>query len=155
MPNDAPQFAADDPAAPTPPAAGAPQGDDQLREVLARTTAAALAVSGAEPGRVFADLARGLARVLNTEAALIAEFVDSSKVRMRTLALVFEDRLLRNVEYDVTQTPCRHIVGRASRFVSQGVNPEFSPGTLFSAQGFDAYAGYSILNAAGDRCATE
>jgi len=151
MPNDAPQFAADDPAAPTPPAAGAPQGDDQLREVLARTTAAALAVSGAEPGRVFADLARGLARVLNTEAALIAEFVDSSKVRMRTLALVFEGRLLRNVEYDVTLTPCRHIVGRASRFVSQGVNPEFSPGTLFSAQGFDAYAGYSILNGAGEQ----
>jgi PAS domain S-box-containing protein len=151
MPNDAPQFAADDPAAPTPPATGTPQSDDQLREVLARTTAAALAVSGAEPERVFADLARGLARVLNTEAALIAEFVDSSKVRMRTLALVFEDRLLRNVEYDVTQTPCRHIVGRASRFVSQGVNPEFSPGTLFSAQGFDAYAGYSILNAAGEQ----
>jgi PAS domain S-box-containing protein len=151
MPNDAPQFAADDPAAPTSPVTGAPQGDDQLHEVLARTTAAALAVSGAKPGRVFADLARGLARVLNTEAALIGEFVDTSQVRMRTLALVLEGRLLRNVEYDVTQTPCRHIVGRASRFVSQGVNPEFSPGTLFSAQGFDAYAGYSILNGASEQ----
>jgi len=31
------------------------------------------------------------------------------------------------------------------------VNPEFSPGTLFSAQGFDAYAGYSILNGAGEQ----
>ncbi len=125
--------------------------DAQLREVLARTTAAALAVSGAEPGRVFDDLARGLARVLGTDAALIAEFVDAAKVRMRTLALVFHGKMLKNVEYDVTLTPCRHIVGRASRFVPQGVNPEFAPGTLFSAQGFDAYAGYSILNGAGEQ----
>jgi len=128
-----------------------PGSDAQLREVLARTTAAALAVSGAKPGRVFDDLARGLARVLGTDAALIAEFVDAAKVRMRTLSLVFRGKVLKNVEYDVTLTPCRHIVGRASRFVSQGVNPEFAPGTLFSSQGFDAYAGYSILNGVGEQ----
>jgi PAS domain S-box-containing protein len=151
MPNETTQSVADDPLAAKSLAEEATQSDHQLREVLARTTAAALAVSGAEPGRVFQDLALGLARVLNTDAALIAEFVDSAKVRMRTLALAFEGRLLRAVEYDVTQTPCRHVVGRASRFVAQGVNSEFAPGTLFSAQGFDAYAGYSILNGAGEQ----
>ncbi|HQR20935.1 MAG TPA: PAS domain S-box protein [Burkholderiaceae bacterium] len=128
-----------------------PDEDAGLQEVLERTTAAALAVSSAEPGRVFEDLALGLARVLGTDAALIAEFVDDGRQRMRTLALCFEGRLLRAVEYDVSQTPCRHIVGRASRFVPQGVNPEFAPGTLFAAQGFDAYAGYSIPNAAGEQ----
>jgi PAS domain S-box-containing protein len=123
----------------------------QLREVLARTTAAAFAVSSAESGRVFEDLVLGLAQVLGTDAALIAVFVDEAKVRMRTLGLCFEGRLLRSVEYDVRQTPCRHIVGRASRFVPQGVNSEFMPGTLFSTKGFDAYAGYSILNDAGEQ----
>ena len=129
----------------------AAESDVRLSEVLARTTAAALAVSGAEPGRVFEDLALSLAQVLGTDAALIAEFVDGAKRRMRTLALCFEGRALRSVEYDVSQTPCRHIVGRASRFVPRGVNSEFGPGTLFSAQGFDAYAGYSILNGAGEQ----
>ncbi|MGE5714747.1 MAG: PAS domain S-box protein, partial [Betaproteobacteria bacterium] len=122
-----------------------------VSEVLARMTAAALTVSSAEPGRVFEDLARGLTGVLGTEAALIAVFVDGSKQRMRTLALVHRGRLLRRVEYDVSLTPCRHIVGRASRFVPHGVNREFSPGTIFAAQGFDAYAGYSILNDAGEQ----
>jgi hypothetical protein len=98
----------------------AAEADVRLSEVLARTTAAAVAVSGGEPGRVFEDLALGLAKVLGTDAALIAEFVDDAKRRMRTLALCFEGRTLRSVEYDVSQTPCRHIVGRASRFVPRG-----------------------------------
>ncbi len=123
----------------------------ELSEVLARTTAAALAVSSAAPGRVFDDLALALARVLGTDAALIAKFVDADRQRMRTLAVCFEGRLLSSFEYDVSQTPCRHIVGRTSRFVAQGVNGEFAPGTLFAAQGFDAYAGYSILNNAGEQ----
>ena len=122
-----------------------------LREVLERTTAAALAVSGAEAGRVFEDLAFGLARVLGTDAAAIAEFVDAGKSRMRTLALVLDGSLRKQVEYDVSQTPCRYIVGRESRFVPQGVHAEFAPGTAFAAMGFDAYAGYSILNAAGEQ----
>ena len=134
-----------------PPPAESADTAAQLREVLSRTTAAALTVSGAEPGRVFEDLALGLTRVLGIDAALIAEFVDDAKQKMRTLALCFEGRSLRSVEYDVSQTPCRHIVGRASRFVPHGVNAEFRPGTLFSAQGFDAYAGYSILSVAGEQ----
>ena len=126
-------------------------GSTGLREVLERTTAAAFAVSSAGAGRVFEDLALGLARVLGTDAALIAEFIDDDKVRMKTRALALEGRLLTQFEYDVSQTPCRHIVGRESRFVPHGVHPEFAPGTLFAAKGFDSYAGYSILNAAGEQ----
>jgi PAS domain S-box-containing protein len=122
-----------------------------LQEVLERTTAAALAVSSAGAGQVFEDLALGLARVLGTDAALIAEFVDTDKVRMRSLALALEGRLQAPLEYDVSETPCRLIVGRESRFVPQGVHSEFAPGTLFAAKGFDSYAGFSILNAAGEQ----
>jgi PAS domain S-box-containing protein len=153
MPQDTASESTDDVAAATESATRSvgEGADTQLREVLARTTAAALAVSGAEPGRVFEDLALGLARVLGTDAALIGEFIDDSRQTMRTLALSFEGRILRPIEYDVSQTPCRHIVGRASRFVPQGVNSEFTPGTIFAAKGFDAYAGYSILNDAGEQ----
>ncbi|GMV58758.1 MAG: hypothetical protein AMXMBFR72_18620 [Betaproteobacteria bacterium] len=120
-----------------------------LRDVLAKTTAAALAVSSAEPGRVFEDLAHALARILGVDAALIAEFSDAGRTRMRTLATVLDGRLLRSFEYEVALTPCRHIVGRESRFVASGVRPEFRPGTMFSELGFDSYAGYSLLGADG------
>ncbi len=125
-------------------------GDDAtLRDVLAKTTAAALAVSSAEPGRVFEDLAHALARILGVDAVLIAEFTDAGRTRMRTLATVLDGRLLRSFEYEVALTPCRHIVGRESRFVASGVRPEFRPGTMFGELGFDSYAGYSLLGADG------
>jgi PAS domain S-box-containing protein len=125
--------------------------DGMLRDVLAKTTAAALAVSSAEPGRVFEDLAHALARILAVDAALIAEFVDPGRTRMRSLAAVLNGKTLRPFEYEVALTPCRHIVGRASRFVAAGVNPEFKPGTVFAALGFDSYAGYSLLGTGGEQ----
>jgi len=121
--------------------------ETRLRQVLDRTTAAALAVSGAAAGRVFEDLAESLATILCADAALIGEFADERRTRMRTLAVWLDGRHLRNFEYDVTQTPCRHIVGRASRFVSAGVHHEFAPGSMFESKGFDAYAGYSLFDA--------
>jgi len=123
--------------------------DGSLRDVLAKTTAAALAVSSAEAGRAFEDLARALARILGVDAVLIAEFSDADRTHMRTLATVLDGKLLRPFEYEVALTPCRHIVGRESRFVASGVRPEFRPGTMFSALGFDSYAGYSLLGADG------
>jgi PAS domain S-box-containing protein len=88
-----------------------------------------------------------LASILGTEAALIGEFIDSGRTKMRTLAVWYDGRQLQNFDYDVAHSPCRYIVGRASRFVAAGVNAEFAPGTLFATQGFDAYAGYSLFDA--------
>lgn len=121
--------------------------DADLRRVLDKTTAAALAVSGAAAGRVCEDLVRSLASILGADAALIGEFVDPARTRMRTLAAWYDGRLLQNFEYDVANSPCRQIVGRNSRIVAAGVHGEFAPGTLFAEKGFDAYAGYSLFDA--------
>jgi len=120
--------------------------DERLRQVLDRTTAAAFAVSAAAAGRVCEDLVRSLATILDSDAALIGEFIDPGRTRMRTLAVWYDGRHLQNFDYDVAHSPCREIVGRASRFVAAGVNSEFAPGTLFAVEGFDAYAGYSLFD---------
>jgi PAS domain S-box-containing protein len=127
-------------------ARGSPPADERLRQVLDRTMAAALAVSGASAGRVCEDLVRSLASILGTDAALIGEFIDPGRTRMRTLAVWYDGRHLQNFDYDVAHSPCRHIVGRDSRLVAAGVHGEFAPGTLFAEQGFDAYAGYSLFD---------
>jgi len=100
---------------------GAPQGDDQLREVLARTTAARAGGIGRQAGTRLRGLGPGTRRVLNTEAALIAEFVDSSKVKMRTLALVFEGRLLaqRRVRRQADAVPAHRRAGVALRLAGR------------------------------------
>ncbi len=125
--------------------------DARLRCVLDKTTAAALAVSSARAGHVFEDLVRKLAAILEVDATMVGMFVDPERKRMRSLATSLDGKLLRTYEYDVSCTPCRQIVGRTSRFAATGINHEFAPGTVFSARGFDSYAGYSLLDAHGEQ----
>jgi PAS domain S-box-containing protein len=112
--------------------------------------AAALAVSGAEGEAVFGDLVRHLARILDVDVALIAVHTDGDRGRMRTLAAVLDGKALAPFEYDLDSSPCRHVVGRAFRFVASGVHREFPPGTLFAAKGIDSYAALPLIDAAGE-----
>jgi PAS domain S-box-containing protein len=133
-------------------------------DVLARMTAAAIAVSSVEGPALFADLTRRLAEILQVDATLIAVFTDASRTRLQTLAAWLDGHALRNFEYELAKTPCRAVVGRESRFVASGVHHEFDPHTLFAAKGFDSYAAHSLMSATGeqlgmavalDRCAME
>ena len=110
---------------------------------------AALAMSMAGGERVFEDLARGLAEALGVDAVMIAVFADGARSRMRTLATYLDGRVLDTFEYDLSSTPCAGIVGREFRFVGQGVQREFTPGTMFQALGFDSYAAYTLNDATG------
>jgi PAS domain S-box-containing protein len=121
---------------------------DRLQLTLTRTTAAALAVSSAE-GDVFGGLVRKLAEILEVDATMIAQFIPDQPGRVRSLATWFDGRLLQPFEYDLAGSPCRGVVDRESRFVASGVHDEFTPGTMFHAQGFDSYAAHSMVDAEG------
>src|SRR5215471_19010972 len=128
-----------------------PAGSDSARyeERLAKITAAAMAVSTAEGEDVFEQLAIALCGLLRVDAAMIAATLPDEPGRMRTLATRVDGKTLRSFDYDVEQSPCRHMVGRAARFVDRGVHHEFAPGTLFHARAFDAYAARSLVDAHG------
>jgi PAS domain S-box-containing protein len=110
---------------------------------------AALAVSSAGGVKVFEELVRSLAAILEVQAVLIAVFVDASRSRMRTLAAYVDGKILKPYAYELARTPCRGVVGREFRFAPSGVHAEFAPGTMFSALGFDSYAAYSLNDAGG------
>ena len=110
---------------------------------------AAVALSIAGGDRVFEELARALAEALGVDAVMIAVFADEGRSRMRTLATCLDGRILRRFDYELSRTPCAGVVGREFRFVGQGVRPEFAPGTMFEALGFDSYAAYALNDAAG------
>ena len=131
--------------------AAASAGSDSARyeERLAKITAAAMAVSTAEGEDVFEQLAIALCGLLRVDAAMIAATLPDEPGRMRTLATRVDGKTLRSFDYEVEQSPCRHMVGRDARFVDRGVHHEFAPGTLFHARGFDAYAARSLVDARG------
>jgi PAS domain S-box-containing protein len=82
---------------------------------------------------------------------MIAVFADDARARMRTLATWLDGRILKAFEYELAKTPCAGVVGRTFRYASQGVRPEFAPGTMFEALGFDSYAAYALTDAAGEQ----
>jgi PAS domain S-box-containing protein len=121
----------------------------RLEQTLAKTTAAALAVSRSDGDDVFGELAASLARILEVDAAMIARFDHEAPTRVIALAAWLDGQRLRPFDYDIEGTPCRAMVGRESRFVAAGVHDEFTPGTLFHAQRFDSYAAHSMCDANG------
>jgi PAS domain S-box-containing protein len=128
-----------------------PSDATRLELTLAKTTAAALAVSRIEGGDVFAQLACRLAEILGVDATMIARFDPAVAGRVVTLATCLDGRMLRSFDYDLAGTPCREMVDRESRFVASGVRDEFTPGTLFHAEKFDSYAAHITVDAAGRR----
>src|SRR5512137_2787384 len=121
----------------------------RLERTLAKTTAAALAVSRSDSDDVFGGLAASLASILEVDAAMVARFDQEAPRRVISLATWLDGRRLGPFDYDIEGTPCRAMVGRESRFVAAGVHDEFTPGTLFHAQRFDSYAAHSMCDAIG------
>ncbi len=111
--------------------------------------AAALAVTNAEGEGVFRELVRYLSTILEVDVAMIAVFADGDRTRMRTLAAWLDGRALTNFDYALDGSPCRHVVGREFHFVSEGVKPEFPPGTLFAAKEMDSYAALPLNDSNG------
>ena len=111
--------------------------------------AAALAVSSAEGERVFGELARYLAEVLDVDVALISVFADADRTAMRTLAARLDGKALAKFEYPLEDSPCRAVAGRAFRFVSVGVNPEFRPARSSRRREWTDYAALPLNDASG------
>ena len=121
----------------------------RLERTLAKTAAAALAVSRAEGDAVFGELACRLAEILEVDATMIGRYNAETPGRVTAVATCLDGRLLKNVEYGTDGTPCRAMVGRESRFVASGVHDEFAPGSLFHVQGFDSYAAHTLTDVSG------
>jgi len=110
---------------------------------------AAQAVSHPGGPSLFSDLVRELAGVMRSASAFVAVFSDEAHSELRTLAIQIDDEPRDNFVYRVEGTPCSHVVGRAFRYVPQGVAAEFPPGAIFAAKGMDSYAAYPLNDSGG------
>jgi PAS domain S-box-containing protein len=116
---------------------------------------AALAVSSVRGDRVFADLARGLASLLDVDAAFIALRVPGAPGTLGMLAFHFDGALQENFTYEISGTPCEHVVGVQYRghdpdhsiMYARGLQALFPKDETFVQMGLESYAGYP-LNAA-------
>ncbi|HTP63416.1 MAG TPA: PAS domain S-box protein [Burkholderiales bacterium] len=116
--------------------------EDRLRD-------AALAVSSAEGEQVYEKLLESLASILGVEFALISEYVEPERSRLRTRALHVDGGAGENMEYDLAGTPCESALGREFRIYRDGVRRLFPDNALLREHRIESYAGATLDRAGG------
>jgi PAS domain S-box-containing protein len=96
----------------------------------------------------FQTLVRHLAAAVHTRYAFVAEFVGGTSVR--TLAYWIRDRLVDNVEWDVTGTPCLDVVRGHLCHHPSGVKDKFPDDKPLVEWGIESYLGVPLLDSRGN-----
>jgi PAS domain S-box-containing protein len=109
---------------------------------------ASLAVSSAQGDRVFQELTRYLAIILNVHFALVGRITDRSPPSVRTLGIYGGGGYRENFEYPLAVTPCRDVVRGGFHLVPSGVAQRY-PEDRYLPQDEVGYAGYPLRDAAG------
>src|SRR5687767_10976905 len=110
--------------------------------------AASLAVSSAQGDRVFQELTRYLATILNVHLALVGRITDKRPPTVRTLGIYGARGYKDNVEYPLDVTPCREVVSGGFSVVARDVAQRY-PADKYLPSGAVGYAGYPLKDAAG------
>ncbi len=79
----------------------------RAEQILRSITEGTAAVTGND---FFASLVRHLAATLNVSYAFLTQCRGDQKTHARTLAFWMKDKMSDNVEYDISQTPCKRVL---------------------------------------------
>jgi len=98
------------------------------------------ATSGLTGKDFLLELARTLTTVIGMKNCFIAECANEEKSRLRTIVFVEGEKLLDNVEYNTSDSPCQMMMGGETYFLPEGVQQ------LFNVTGIEAYLGAPIIS---------
>ena len=118
------------------------QAEATLRSIVEGTAA----VTG---GDFFASLVRHLAASLKVRYAFITECRGDQKSHARTLAFWMGDQLSDNVEYDISNTPCRRVLEGEICHYPVGVQQLFPADQDLITMQAEGYLGIPMYNATG------
>lgn len=99
------------------------------------------ATSGLTGKDFLLELTKKISLVMGMDYCFIAECADEAKTRLRTIAFVRGEKILDNIEYNVSDSGCRMMMNGEPFFLARGAHEQF-PG----AKGLEAYIGAPILS---------
>ncbi|MCG3163379.1 MAG: Anaerobic nitric oxide reductase transcription regulator NorR [Acidobacteria bacterium] len=118
------------------------QTEETLRSIVEGTAA----VTG---GDFFSMLVHHLAAALRVKYAFVTVCRGEPKIKARTLAFWNKDRLSDNVEYDITETPCRKALEGEICHYPEGVQHLFPNDYDLVEMRAEGYLGLPLHDAAG------
>jgi formate hydrogenlyase transcriptional activator len=98
----------------------------------------------------FKALVRQLAQALQVSYAFVAECTDDSKTRVRTLAFWSRDRLVDNIEWELSGTPCEPVIGGSQGYHARDLQSKFPDDRGLVDLGADSYLGIPLVDAGGE-----
>ena len=118
------------------------QQEDALRLIVEGTASS----TGME---FFRSCVRYLAQVLQVRYAIVTEFTDEGKSRVRSLAFWKGAEFSPNIEYDLAGTPCAKVLGGMRCHYPQGVQRLFPEDLDLVELGVESYWGIPLMTSAG------
>ncbi len=106
-------------------------------------------VSVATGETFFRSLVEYLAKALGADYALVGELIPGHAERVRTMAVCAHGAIADNFEYDLTNTPCEHVVGKELCSFPSKVQQHFPKDTLLAEMGVDSYVGIPLFDSSG------
>ncbi|KQP14720.1 EAL domain-containing protein [Pseudorhodoferax sp. Leaf267] len=109
----------------------------------------AAAVSASTGTEFFEQLAHNMADALGAQAGFIATLRPDAPGVARTMGVVVQGKVRRNFDAPLHGTQLLTLLGRGDWIVEQGVAEALAPYPLLAGIDAQAYAGHSLLDAAG------
>ncbi|MBI3897352.1 MAG: EAL domain-containing protein [Gammaproteobacteria bacterium] len=122
-------------------------GTAALTADFLRDSATQIAANG-DPD-FFASLVRYLAHALAVDCAYIAEFIDASTPRLRTIALCIDGKIVSNVERNLKDSPAEHVLHDGVCFYRHGIRVQFPRDTDLALVQAESYIGIPLFSSSG------
>lgn len=94
----------------------------------------------------FKSLVTFLAETLNTDYAFVGTLSDKDHTKVKTLALYALGQIVKNFEYNLTNAPCKQVVGKQLCFYPENVQQQFPEDTLLVDMGIQSYIGIPLFD---------
>ncbi|RME00587.1 MAG: response regulator, partial [Calditrichaeota bacterium] len=115
--------------------------EDALRQI-------AIGVSSYTGEAFFRSLVQHLVKILDVEYALIGRLLEGEPERVETIAFCRKGQILDNFVYELTGTPCEHVMGKDLSIFPRGVQEKFPQDKLLVQMGIESYIGTPLFDSA-------
>lgn len=98
----------------------------------------------------FHSLVEFLARTLNASHAMVGKIADSQRETVESLALYADGKIIENIIYRLTGTPCEKVFDNSLCYFPSQIQDKFPADTFLVEAGVESYIGTPLFDSKGD-----
>ena len=119
----------------------------RFNSALYKTAASVSAPIGQE---FFLELTISMTEAIGANGGFISQLYPPEPLKARTLAAVIDGKQIENLEYEVTTSPCKHLIDSESFVLSESLTECFNPWQAMISLGMTDYVGHQLVNNRGE-----